>query len=99
MLTVKRFWRTNSSNVYKTIKRLKRRAHLIVCFYVKLTSVFLQVSPGSGPLEGGTLVTLDGVDLSIKYADVMNITVAGYACDVQPTLYRVSTRYSFGCYH
>ena len=51
-----------------------------------------QIYPLNGPLQGGTLLTLEGVDLSIKYSDISNITVGGIICELQETGYKVSTQ-------
>ena len=51
--------------------------------------VFHQVSPQSGLLEGGTLVTITGTNLGFRVDQVSNITVAGVPCTVVD--YDVST--------
>ncbi|XP_037335663.2 plexin-B1 [Pungitius pungitius] len=52
-----------------------------------------QVLPGSGPLEGGILVTITGSNLGMSYQDVVGgVTVAGVWCQPQPEGYQISTR-------
>ena len=38
---------------------------------------------------------MEGTDLSIRFSDVQNMTVAGEQCDVVESGYRVSTRFVF----
>ena len=51
-----------------------------------------QIYPKQGPLKGGTLLTVEGTDLSIRFSDVKNMTVDGTPCDIVESGYRVSTR-------
>ncbi|KAK7884780.1 hypothetical protein WMY93_027903 [Mugilogobius chulae] len=51
------------------------------------------VDPVSGPVEGGTLVTISGSNLGQRAEDIQNsVTVAGVACHVIHTRYEVSSR-------
>uniref|UniRef100_A0A7N9AK34 Plexin-B1 n=1 Tax=Mastacembelus armatus TaxID=205130 RepID=A0A7N9AK34_9TELE len=55
--------------------------------------VISSVSPLSGLLEGGTLVTISGSNLGQKAEDILHsVSVAGVACIVIPSLYEVSSR-------
>lgn len=41
----------------------------------------LQVSPTAGPLEGGTLVTIQGLNLGLSFSELEgNVEVAGVQC-------------------
>ncbi|XP_047441531.1 plexin-B1 [Mugil cephalus] len=52
-----------------------------------------KVTPVSGPLEGGVLVTITGANLGMRYQDVEGgVTVAGVECLPQPEGYQISTR-------
>ncbi|CAL8277028.1 unnamed protein product, partial [Arctogadus glacialis] len=51
------------------------------------------IDPVSGPVEGGTVVTISGSNLGQKPEDVENsVTVAGVPCHVIPSRYEVSSR-------
>ncbi len=43
--------------------------------------------PRSGPLEGGTNVTINGVDFGMAFSDIGDITVAGVPCRPYEELY------------
>lgn len=52
-----------------------------------------QVDPVSGPVEGGTVVTISGSNLGQRAEDIQNsVTVAGVPCDVIHSRYEVSSR-------
>ena len=54
----------------------------------------LQVEPGSGPVEGGTRITISGSNLGQQVLDIQDsVTVAGVPCLVLPSRYEVSSRY------
>lgn len=56
-------------------------------------SVF-QLDPLSGPVEGGTVVTISGSNLGQRAEDVQNsVTVAGIPCSVINSRYEVSSKY------
>ena len=43
-----------------------------------------QVSPVSGPTEGGTMVTIQGLNLGLSFSELQgNVEVAGVACTPQ----------------
>lgn len=52
-----------------------------------MTSIRLlpqQVSPVAGPLEGGTLVTIQGLNLGLSFSELEdNVEVAGVKCTPQ----------------
>jgi len=51
----------------------------------------LQVVPLTGPLDGGTLVTIQGTNLGRSLEQVeSSVTVAGVKCEVIPEKYIVS---------
>lgn len=54
---------------------------------IPLTSFCLlpeQVSPVAGPLEGGTLVTIQGLNLGLSFSELEdNVEVAGVKCTPQ----------------
>ncbi|XP_036388457.1 plexin-B1 [Megalops cyprinoides] len=51
------------------------------------------IEPQSGPLEGGTTITISGSNLGQKAQDIQNsVTVAGIPCTVNPSQYEVSSR-------
>uniref|UniRef100_H3B608 Plexin B2 n=1 Tax=Latimeria chalumnae TaxID=7897 RepID=H3B608_LATCH len=50
------------------------------------------VDPQNGPLQGGILITIKGVNLGIKSSDVKAVRVAGVPCTHQESLFSVSHR-------
>lgn len=55
-----------------------------------------QIQPLSSLLEGGTMVTISGSNLGQKAEEILNsVLVAGVPCTVIPSLYEVSSRYTF----
>ncbi|CAL8250894.1 unnamed protein product [Arctogadus glacialis] len=48
-----------------------------------------KISPLSGPVEGGTLVTVQGRNLG-KRASVVDVSIGGVACSLLPDRYSVS---------
>ena len=58
--------------------------------------VCLQVTPLTGPLEGGTSVTITGTNLGFKFERVKNaVTIGGQPCIVSENKYKVSIQYVF----
>ena len=56
----------------------------------------LQVTPLTGPLEGGTLVTITGTNLGFNFNHVKNaVTIGGNPCKVIENKYKVSIQYVF----
>ncbi|XP_032810026.2 plexin-B1-like isoform X1 [Petromyzon marinus] len=51
-----------------------------------------RVEPTSGPREGGTRVTISGVNLGKDVSDVEAVSVGGAACTILPQFYQVSVR-------
>ncbi|KAL5475138.1 hypothetical protein EMCRGX_G027197 [Ephydatia muelleri] len=49
--------------------------------------VLRSVSPSSGPFGGGTRLTITGTDLGVTVGDIVNVTVGGVNCSVQPDGY------------
>lgn len=50
-----------------------------------------EVYPLTGPLEGGTRLTIRGMNLGRNYGQVRHaVKVAGVACEVLPTEYVIS---------
>lgn len=55
--------------------------------------VSLQVYPLSGPVEGGTRITITGSNLGQKHQDIAEtVTVAGIPCAVDAQEYEISSR-------
>ncbi|KAJ1057904.1 hypothetical protein K5549_013686 [Capra hircus] len=51
------------------------------------------VEPLTGPPEGGLVLTIQGSNLGRDFADVQDaVSVAGWPCRPEPSLYRISTR-------
>ena len=46
--------------------------------------VLRSVSPSSGPFGGGTRLTITGTDLGVTVGNIVNVTVGGVNCIVQP---------------
>lgn len=64
---------------------------------VDFTSLFpishLKLDPVSGPVEGGTVVTISGSNLGQRAEDIQNsVLVAGIPCNVIHSRYEVSSR-------
>uniref|UniRef100_A0A7N8XPQ6 Plexin b1a n=1 Tax=Mastacembelus armatus TaxID=205130 RepID=A0A7N8XPQ6_9TELE len=58
--------------------------------------VILFLDPVSGPVEGGTVVTISGSNLGQRAEDIQNsVIVAGVPCSVIHSRYEVSSRYIF----
>uniref|UniRef100_A0A4W4HSD3 Plexin-B1 n=1 Tax=Electrophorus electricus TaxID=8005 RepID=A0A4W4HSD3_ELEEL len=56
------------------------------------------VCPLSGPVEGGTLITISGSNLGQRTEDIQHsVTVAGAPCTVLPSRYEISSRYTIVC--
>lgn len=65
--------------------------------FLKLSYVVFsfQIMPLSGPVEGGTVVTVSGSNLGQRAEDIQHsVTVAGVPCTVIPDRYEVSSRYT-----
>lgn len=59
--------------------------------------VLFEVFPLSGPLEGGTLLTITGLNLGSSVDQIRNsISVAGIPCEILPKKYLVSRRFVAG---
>ena len=50
-----------------------------------------QISPQSGPLEGGTLLTVQGKNLG-RRADEVNVSIGSFPCALLADRYTVSTQ-------
>uniref|UniRef100_A0A8C6Q655 Plexin-B1 n=1 Tax=Nothobranchius furzeri TaxID=105023 RepID=A0A8C6Q655_NOTFU len=75
------------------------RAENLLCFESNcqnccICCVFVfQLDPVSGPVEGGTVVTISGSNLGQRAEDIENsVTVAGVLCNVIHSRYEVSSR-------
>lgn len=56
-------------------------------------SLMFQLDPVSGPVEGGTVVTISGSNLGQRAEDIQNsVQVAGVHCNVIHSRYEVSSR-------
>lgn len=56
-------------------------------------SLVFQLDPVSGPVEGGTVVTISGSNLGQRAEDIQNsVQVAGVHCNVIHSRYEVSSR-------
>uniref|UniRef100_A0A4W4HQZ0 Plexin-B1 n=1 Tax=Electrophorus electricus TaxID=8005 RepID=A0A4W4HQZ0_ELEEL len=56
------------------------------------------IEPLSGPVEGGTLITISGSNLGQRTEDIQHsVTVAGAPCTVLPSRYEISSRYTIVC--
>lgn len=56
-------------------------------------ALVLQLDPVSGPVEGGTVVTISGSNLGQRAEDIQgSVTVAGVPCNVIHSRYEVSSR-------
>lgn len=55
---------------------------LLLCdIYGNISYVFSQFYPLFGPKQGGTLLTIDGINLGKSYEDIVsNISIAGVQC-------------------
>ena len=51
-----------------------------------------QVSPNSGPYEGGTDVTISGTDLGVIVEDIVRITIGGAPCLINSSDYQPGER-------
>ena len=64
-----------------------------LCVPTHCLSSVLQLDPVSGPVEGGTVVTISGSNLGQRAEDIQNsVTVAGVPCSVIHSRYEVSSR-------
>ncbi|XP_016099350.1 plexin-B1-like [Sinocyclocheilus grahami] len=71
-------------NVERKITLLGRNLHLY------------QIEPLSGPVEGGTVLTVSGSNLGQRAEDIQHsVTVAGVPCTVIPDRYQVSSSYEY----
>lgn len=62
-----------------------------------LCLLVFQLDPVSGPVEGGTVVTISGSNLGQRAEDIQNsVTVAGVPCSVIHSRYEVSSRQVIG---
>ena len=65
--------------------------------------VLRSVSPSSGPVGGGTRLTITGTDLGVTVGDIVNVIMEGVNCMVQPDGFKpgaqfvcVTGNYSYG---
>ncbi|KAL5475134.1 hypothetical protein EMCRGX_G027193 [Ephydatia muelleri] len=65
--------------------------------------VLRSVSPSSGPVGGGTRLTITGTDLGVTVGDIVNVIMEGVNCSVQPDGFKpgaqfvcVTGNYSYG---
>ena len=52
-----------------------------------------QISPNSGPLEGGTTITVMGSNLGVTQSDIVEVTINDVSCDVNGQSYLPGVRY------
>ncbi|KAG9352801.1 hypothetical protein JZ751_017377 [Albula glossodonta] len=65
------------------------------CINPRITEVCALVTPLAGPPEGGTLVTIRGLNLGLSLAEVVgNVEVAGVQCTPREDTYIVAEHYS-----
>jgi len=63
----------------------------IILYHYKEIFGWLKVVPLTGPLDGGTLVTIGGTNLGRSLEQVeSSVTVAGVRCEVIPDKYVIS---------
>ena len=61
--------------------------------FVDFSTTVLQMEPISGPVDGGTVVTISGSNLGQKAEDIQNsVTLAGVPCTVINSRYEISSR-------
>ena len=51
-----------------------------------------QVSPNSGPPEGGTMVTVAGDNLGSSFDQLERVEIAGIPCQIVPNSYQPGIR-------
>lgn len=57
-------------------------------------SLLLQVTPVAGPPEGGTRVTIRGINLGLSFSDMINnVQVAGIQCTPKEDGYIIAEQY------
>ena len=47
----------------------------------------------SGPLDGGTMVTVRGDNLGTAHSDIIEVTIGGVSCDIIDDSYQRGIRY------
>ena len=52
-----------------------------------------QISPNSGPLEGGTNITVMGSNLGVTRSDIVEVTINNVSCDVTDKSYQPGIGY------
>uniref|UniRef100_A0A672N368 Plexin-B1 n=1 Tax=Sinocyclocheilus grahami TaxID=75366 RepID=A0A672N368_SINGR len=63
-----------------------------------ITIQIVSIEPLSGPVEGGTVLTVSGSNLGQRAEDIQHsVTVAGVPCTVIPDRYQVSSSFSSLC--
>ena len=62
--------------------------------FTDLLSYFMQVTPGSGPTSGGTVVTVRGTNLGMNHSQVSNVIIGETACEVLNSTYKPGLRYT-----
>ena len=55
--------------------------------------VLTQVSPSSGPTEGGTVVTVAGRNLATTRSEITNVTIGGAVCRIRDETYQPGVQY------
>ena len=55
---------------------------------LRIIILMVQVNPNSGPYQGGTAVTINGTDLGIVFADIINVTIGGALCIIDNSSYQ-----------
>ena len=53
---------------------------------------FFQFYPRTGPLEGNTVLEINGTELGRKFDDITNVTIGGVSCHVIQEKYVVAER-------
>ena len=60
--------------------------------YILLVFMFCQISPTSGPVEGGTHVEILGRNIGVQRRDIVRVVIGGeIPCDVE--MYEPGRRY------
>ena len=59
------------------------RSSTVFILHIHLSSLY----PVSGPIQGGTTVTISGIDLGVSVTDIMEILFGGFPCILQGNEY------------
>jgi len=62
--------------------------HITVWLVVNNVILMEQVNPNSGPYQGGTDVTISGIDLGVVVEDIMSIAIGGVPCMIYNNSYQ-----------